>query len=54
VFNPLLTYEDFRQEACRIEFKDPENLSSELEYKGVVFNEMKGHMASVDQLFIQT
>lgn len=53
VFFPLLSYEDFLQEACRLEFKEPGNPSSELEYKGVVFNEMKGHMANVDQLFIQ-
>ena len=38
---------DFAQEGCRIEVKDPKNpKDSELEYKGVVFNEMKGAMSS--------
>lgn len=48
----MLTYEDFMQEAHWLEFKDYGNINSELEYKGVVFNEMKGHMANVDSLFM--
>ena len=42
VFNPLLTNESFMQEGHRIEFSDPKDINSPLEYKGVVFNEMKG------------
>lgn len=45
-FFPLLTEEAFRQEGHRLEFTDPEDPSSGLRFKGVVFNEMKGAMAS--------
>lgn len=38
---------DFAQEGHRVEFEEPENIESELVYKGVVFNEMKGAMSSV-------
>jgi presequence protease len=38
---------DFAQEGHRLEFKDPKDPNSELEFKGVVFNEMKGAMSSV-------
>jgi presequence protease len=37
---------DFAQEGHRLEFQDPTNPASPLEYKGVVFNEMKGAMSS--------
>lgn len=37
---------DFAQEGHRLEFSEPGNPASELEYKGVVFNEMKGAMSS--------
>jgi len=53
-FNPLISYEDFLQEGFRLEFKEPGNLKSELEYKGVVFNEMKGAMSAIDSNFIQS
>lgn len=43
---------DFAQEGHRIEFSEKGNPSSALEYKGVVFNEMKGAMSSpVSQLW---
>lgn len=42
VFAPLLTAHSFMQEGHRIEFSDPENMGSPLEFKGIVFNEMKG------------
>jgi len=45
-FFPQLTELNFKQEGHRLEFSDPENPESELQYKGVVFNEMKGAMAS--------
>lgn len=47
VFFSRLDELDFAQEGHRLEFKDAEDASSPLEYKGVVFNEMKGAMSSV-------
>lgn len=38
---------DFQQEGYRVEFEEFENSTSELVYKGVVFNEMKGAMSSI-------
>ena len=46
-FFPNLDKLDFFQEGHRLEFKDKENTNSELEIKGVVFNEMKGAMSSI-------
>ena len=46
-FFPNLDKLDFYQEGHRLEFSDQENINSELEVKGVVFNEMKGAMSSV-------
>ncbi|MBF0178238.1 MAG: insulinase family protein [Magnetococcales bacterium] len=45
-FFPTLQKLDFAQEGCRVELADPENPGSELVFKGVVFNEMKGAMSS--------
>ncbi|MEE4658884.1 MAG: insulinase family protein [Halieaceae bacterium] len=45
---------DFAQEGHRIEFADPDNPDSELTFKGVVFNEMKGAMSSVPSTLWQT
>ena len=47
VFFSRLDVLDFAQEGHRLEFADPDNISSDLVYKGVVFNEMKGAMSSV-------
>jgi len=46
VFFSNLDELDFAQEGHRLEFQDPTNPQSALEYKGVVFNEMKGAMSS--------
>jgi Zn-dependent M16 (insulinase) family peptidase len=46
VFFTRLDELDFLQEGHRIEFKEANNANTELEYKGVVFNEMKGAMSS--------
>lgn len=46
VFFPLLDELAFSQEGHRLEFKNPADPTSPLEYKGVVFNEMKGAMSS--------
>ncbi|MCP4354092.1 MAG: hypothetical protein GY793_00395 [Proteobacteria bacterium] len=47
-FFPLLRKEDFLQEGWRYEFSEPTNPESQLTYKGVVFNEMKGAMSDAD------
>ena len=44
---PLLEEEDFKQEGHRLEFAKFDKSSSDLEYKGVVFNEMKGSMSNI-------
>jgi presequence protease len=46
VFFPRLAELDFAQEGHRIDLADPEDASSGLVYKGVVYNEMKGAMSS--------
>ncbi len=46
VFFPNLDPLDFAQEGHRVEFAEPENPDSDLVFKGVVFNEMKGAMSS--------
>jgi Zn-dependent M16 (insulinase) family peptidase len=46
VFFPRLDPLDFAQEGHRVEFSEPGNPDTELVYKGVVFNEMKGAMSS--------
>ncbi|MCC5831851.1 MAG: insulinase family protein [Chlamydiales bacterium] len=46
VFKPKLTELSFRQEGHRLEFLNPEDPNSPLMFKGVVYNEMKGAMAS--------
>ncbi|WP_020209716.1 insulinase family protein [Gilvimarinus chinensis] len=47
VFFASLDKLDFAQEGHRLEFAEADNPQSELVYKGVVFNEMKGAMSSV-------
>ena len=46
-FFPNLDELDFLQEGHRLEFSENTNSDSELEIKGVVFNEMKGAMSSI-------
>lgn len=46
VFKPKLTRESFLQEGHRLEFLTPDDPNTPLVFKGVVFNEMKGAMAS--------
>lgn len=45
---------DFLQEGHRVEFKQADNPQSDLEFKGVVFNEMKGAMSSPVSVLWQT
>lgn len=46
VFHPNLTELSFMQEGHRLEFADPADPNSPLEFKGIVFNEMKGALSS--------
>lgn len=48
VFHPQLKRESFLQEGHRLEFAQPLDPKSALEIKGIVFNEMKGSLASGD------
>ncbi len=54
VFFPNLNELDFIQEGHRLEFSEMTNSESELVYKGVVFNEMKGAMSSPISTLWQT
>lgn len=47
VFFSRLDELDFAQEGHRVEFETPDDTTTPLVYKGVVFNEMKGAMSSV-------
>lgn len=48
VFHPELKRMSFLQEGHRLEFSDPRDPKTPLEIRGIVFNEMKGNLASVD------
>jgi presequence protease len=48
VFHPQLKHASFLQEGYRLEFENPEDPNSSLEFKGVVFNEMKGALSSAE------
>lgn len=54
VFFSRLHELDFAQEGHRLEFAEPRNPDSALQYKGVVYNEMKGAMSSTNSLLWQT
>ncbi len=54
VFFSRLDEMDFAQEGHRVEFAETDNADSDLVYKGVVFNEMKGAMSSVPSTLWQT
>jgi presequence protease len=45
VFHPLLKKLSFHQEGWRLEFTHPQDPTSPLEYKGIVYNEMKGALS---------
>ncbi len=53
VFHPKLERLSFLQEGHRFEFSKPDDASSELIYKGVVYNEMKGSMANPENILLQ-
>jgi Zn-dependent M16 (insulinase) family peptidase len=48
VFHPKLDELSFLQEGHRLEFQDPKDATSPLLFKGIVYNEMKGSLASCD------
>lgn len=54
VFFSRLDPLDFAQEGHRLEFAEPGDPNSELLYKGVVYNEMKGAMSSVTSMLWHT
>ena len=54
VFFTRLDELDFLQEGHRVEFSEADNAESDLEFKGVVFNEMKGAMSSPVSVLWQT
>src|SRR6476661_10762220 len=45
-FFPRISEDSFKQEGIRFEFEQPGDAKSGLRYKGVVFNEMKGALAT--------
>lgn len=48
VFHPKLKEVSFLQEGHRLEFVDKKNLKGPLQFQGVVYNEMKGAMSSIE------
>ncbi len=54
VFFSRLHELDFAQEGYRLEFADLFDSNSELQYKGIVYNEMKGAMSSTNSVLWQT
>ncbi len=54
VFFPTLDELDFAQEGHRVEFAEEGNTDSDLVYKGVVYNEMKGAMSSPSRTLWQS
>jgi Zn-dependent M16 (insulinase) family peptidase len=54
VFFARLDPLDFAQEGHRLEFATANDSNSDLTYKGVVFNEMKGAMSSINSTLWQT
>jgi Zn-dependent M16 (insulinase) family peptidase len=55
-FFPNLDELSFKQEGHRLEFLEasPENTPAQLDYKGVVYNEMQGAMSSPDQVMVRS
>lgn len=48
VFHPELKDVSFLQEGHRLEFVDPKNPKGPVQFQGVVYNEMKGAMSSIE------
>lgn len=54
VFRPNLHRLSFLQEGCRLEFEQPSDPNTPLQYKGIVFNEMKGALSSPSARLFET
>ncbi len=50
VFNPLLTENIFKQEGWHLELAKPGDINSPLKINGIVYNEMRGYMAEIDEV----
>ena len=50
---PNLNKNDFLQEGWRLEFEDPNDPTTPLQYKGVVYNEMKGVYENPKNIFVE-
>lgn len=48
VFHPKIDELSFLQEGHRLDFQEPNDIHSNLVFKGIVYNEMKGSLASSD------
>lgn len=48
---PRLREIDFLQEGWRLEHQDPQDVKTPIEFKGVVYNEMKGQMSDASYFF---
>lgn len=53
VFHPNLNESSFLQEGCRLEFSISNDSNSPLEYKGIVYNEMKGALSSPSSILAE-
>lgn len=53
VFHPKIDRLSFLQEGHRFDFSKSDDASSNLIYKGIVYNEMKGSMANPDNILFQ-
>lgn len=51
VFHPQIKEMSFLQEGCRLEFQKPNDITSPLEFKGIVYNEMKGSITTESKLW---
>ncbi|KAI9305038.1 peptidase M16C associated-domain-containing protein [Cunninghamella echinulata] len=51
VFKPKLEKLDFAQEGWRLEHKVPTDVSTPIQFKGIVYNEMKGQTSDANYLF---
>ncbi|KAI7908289.1 peptidase M16C associated-domain-containing protein [Cokeromyces recurvatus] len=51
VFHPKLNRLDFKQEGWRLEHEIPTDTSTPIQFKGVVYNEMKGQSSDINYLY---
>ncbi|KAI8083948.1 peptidase M16C associated-domain-containing protein [Gilbertella persicaria] len=51
VFHPRLDRLDFKQEGWRLEHQTPTDTTTPIQFKGIVYNEMKGQMSDANYLY---